>query len=234
MWIKSNIYNSSAASYDAYIREIVPSHDKMQNIIIEALSYRVSNKISTLIELGVGTGMLAFNLLSKINIEQYIGYEISDRLFHLAQARLSIFSSLIDLRNKDFVTAKFNNEAAAIVSTMTFHYLSNEAKRVVFGKIYKASKNNGLVIIGDRVISRNNFLQSIFKKRMETSWDETTKNWSQKIRNSHNTAEDPKEEPWYLEDQLEWLRKAGFSDVECIWRDFNYCVFWGIKRKDRR
>jgi hypothetical protein len=37
-----------------------------------------------------------------------------------------------------------------------------------------------------------------------------------------------------IEDQLQWLRGAGFTNVQCFWRDENRAVFGGFKgEKDK-
>lgn len=228
---KNNIYDQSAAGYDAFINEINPAYRKMQDICIETLlSLHPNGRIASVLELGVGTGMLAFKILSKFAVRKYAGYEISENLMALAKARLSFFPSKIDLSDKDFRTIKPANSFQSAVSTMTFHYLSNKDKKMVFKNVYDSLKNNGIFIIGDRIISEQPFLKDVFVKRMVASWDNTTKNWRRIIRKTHNTVDDSKEEPWYLEDQLLWLKEVGFSEVECIWREFNYCVFYGIKK----
>jgi len=32
-----------------------------------------------------------------------------------------------------------------------------------------------------------------------------------------------------LEDQLLWLREAGFTDVDCVYRNFKMGLFFGVK-----
>jgi tRNA (cmo5U34)-methyltransferase len=228
---KNNIYDQTATSYDAFISEINPAYKKMQDVCIDVLMYAHPDcKLSSVLELGVGTGMLAFKILSKFSVKKYTGYEISDNLISLATSRLSVFVSKIDLSNRDFRGIKHTASFEAAVSTMTFHYLSNKDKKIVFKNIYDSLKYKGIFLIGDRIISNSPFLKDIFAKRMISSWDNTTKNWRASIRKPHNTVADSQEEPWFIEDQLLWLKEVGFSEVACIWRDFNYCVFYGIKK----
>lgn len=232
MWKKSNIYSESAIAYDAYIRDIVPVYGKMQDVIVEMLCQMNNKKsVSSVIELGVGTGMLAYRLLSKVIIRKYTGYESSEEFASIAKTRLQLFCCDTNLRTEDFRSAAFPKSVNAVVSTMTMHYLSNMEKKELFKKIYNCLVSKGVVIIGDRVISKDPCLQSIFKKRMTHFWDTTTKNWQLKLRRQHNTVNEPTEEPWYLEDQISWLKAIGFSQVDCIWRDFNYCVFYGLKTR---
>jgi|GEM_PF-7128028 len=228
---KKNLYDQSTAGYDAFISEINPAYKNMQDACIDVLLYTHPDcKLMSVLELGVGTGMLAFKILSKFSVKKYTGYEISDNLMSLAKSRLSLFVCNINLSKRDFRGIKFINSFDAVVSTMTFHYLSNTDKKIVLKNVYDSLKHRGIFIIGDRIISGYPFLKDVFAKRMTAAWDKTTKNWKTSTRKTHNTVADSKEEPWFLEDQLLWLKEAGFSEVACIWQDFNYCVFYGIKK----
>ena len=228
MWKKSNIYSESAVAYDAYIRDIVPAYEKMQDVIVEMLCQLYNKKpIQSVIDLGVGTGMLAYRILSKMKAVKYTGYEWSEGFASISRQRLKLFPCVLDIRAEDFLSAVFPRPVNVVVSTMTMHYLSNKEKKEVFKKIYDCLADKGVVIIGDRIISKDKLLQSIFRKRMIDFWDVTTKYWRTEVRNKHNTVNDQKEEPWYLDEQLSWLKKVGFSEVGCVWRDFNYCVFYG-------
>jgi tRNA (cmo5U34)-methyltransferase len=37
------------------------------------------------------------------------------------------------------------------------------------------------------------------------------------------------DKPIALEDQLSWMKEAGFKEVECIWRYKNLAVYYGLK-----
>ncbi|MDI6825696.1 MAG: hypothetical protein QMD36_00670 [Candidatus Aenigmarchaeota archaeon] len=37
------------------------------------------------------------------------------------------------------------------------------------------------------------------------------------------------DKPVALEDQLLWMKEAGFREIECVWRYQNLAVYYGLK-----
>jgi tRNA (cmo5U34)-methyltransferase len=230
MWKKQHLYNQDAAGYDAFIRGFVPAYDTMQQRVVDTLcELSGDDQLSNVIELGVGVGSLGFRLLSGLQISRYYGYEESANLAAVAKSRLSIFRCDVKVLERDFRRDQWPTDVDAVVSTLTFHYLCNVDKQAAFRKAFQSLRPGGLLVVGDRVISQSPTLSKVYHARMTRFWDETTKYWKADKRAAHKTQDDPKEEPWVLEDQMQWLKEIGFAETECIWRDFNYCVFCGIK-----
>jgi len=230
MWKRSHLYEKAATGYDALIRGFVPAFDTMQDKICELMAEVLGEErpISVL-ELGVGTGILAFRLLSRFPIRYYHGFEASPHLAAFARSRLSTFSTDVTVHAQDFRRSNWPGEMDAVVSTLTFHYLSSKEKQLAFRKAYESLRPRGLFIVGDRVISSNASINEVYYSRMQRFWDITTRNWEPRTREDHKTQDDPNEEPWLLEEQMCWLKEMRFLEVECIWKDFNYCVFCGIR-----
>ncbi len=230
MWKKKHLYNEGAAGYDAFIQGFVPSYKIMQQRVADVLSELFEDNVpGSVIELGIGTGNLGFVLLSAFSIRSYYGYEESSNLATMAKSKLSIFKSDVKIIERDFRTDSWPVNVDAVVSTLTFHYLNNDDKKTMFRKSFQSLRSGGLLIIGDRVISHGATMNKVYYARMTRFWDATTQNWTPDQRTLHKTQNDPKENPWFLEEQLQLFREIGFVEVDCIWKDFNYCVFCGIK-----
>jgi len=230
VWKDKNIYDEAAAGYDMLIRRFVPCYDAMQGRVVDTVAELCGTSSSLkLVELGVGTGALAYRVLSDLPVDHYCGYEMSPSLASLARARLSLFGADAIVEEADFREAAWPTDVSAIVSTLTFHYLANSEKAQVFRKCFHSLGSRGVLVVGDRVISRNARCGAVYHSRMTRFWDQATVHWTEQLRLAHKTQDDPKEEPWYLEDQLDLLKTVGFAEVECIWKDFNYCVFCGIR-----
>jgi len=220
----------TAAGYDAYITGFVPEYAVMQQRVVDAVAALLPGPGPVaVIEVGVGTGALAFRMLSALDLSRYYGFESSPELAALASARLSVFAAKVTVSRRDFRRSSWPSGVNAVVSTLTFHYLSNAEKRDAFRKAFRALSPGGVLVIGDRVISAARRINSIYRGRMRKFWQRTTRSWTPGDRKRHKTFDDPHEAPWTLDDQLQWLREAGFEAVECIWKDYNYCVFCGMK-----
>jgi tRNA (cmo5U34)-methyltransferase len=81
-------------------------------------------------------------------------------------------------------------------------------------------------INADQVLGSTPFLETLYKK-----------DWKRKVENSALTTEDLQsayertklDKMARLEDQLNWLEEAGFSDVDCVYKYFSFVVMFGRK-----
>jgi tRNA (cmo5U34)-methyltransferase len=229
MWTERHLYDKEAIGYDSYIREFVPAYDTMQERVVDLIEEVLGSRCQHVIELGVGTGALAFRLLSKLPIERYTGFESSPHMAAIAESRLAVFRADVKIDERDFRQRKWPAESDVIMSTLTFHYLSNDEKLSAFQKAFGSLRNGGMIVLGDRVLSKNPTINQVYYSRMERFWRKTTRHWCDDKQADHRTQDSPSEEPWYLDDQMAWLQDVGFAQVECAWKDFNYCVFCGVK-----
>lgn len=233
MWKSEHLYDESALCYDLFIDGFVPQYSMMQErvteVIIDLVEFADTAAPREVLELGTGTGNLAFSILSSFSVSRYWGYESSEHLLDVAKAKLAPFGSVVRIGAEDFRTACWPSQLDLIVSTLTFHYLPHEAKRGMFARAYVALRPGGIFIMGDRIVSKSSKIAKVYYGRMTRFWDRTTRNWTPERRVQHKTQDQSSEEPYYLEDQLKWLTESGFADVECIWKDFNYCAICGSK-----
>lgn len=51
--------------------------------------------------------------------------------------------------------------------------------------------------------------------------DDINNNWLVKYRNE--------DKPARLLDQIKWLEEIGFSDVDILWKYYNFAVYGGLK-----
>jgi tRNA (cmo5U34)-methyltransferase len=229
MWKKNHLYNEDAEIYDSVIRDFVPVYDEMINVVIEAIKIFYPKMNIKVLDIGVGTGNLSLKLLENFPDIELVGYEIAPNLYEFAKRKLKEFKPNFLLKNEDILKNNIHNSFNLIISLLTFHYFDHEQKKIVYKKTYDLLKKNGLFINVDRVISKSDSINKVFYDRMSFFWDKATKTWIEEKREKWKTQDSPEEQPYYLEDQLDWLREIGFTDVECLWRNFNYCVFIGKK-----
>ena len=159
------------------------------NIVLSELTPRIPPD-GIVVELGIGPGYLADQLLGQLPGIQYVGVDFSSPMLDIAQQRLAPYSSRIayvqaDLVNDDWWT----NIAApvnAIVSTWALHDLgSQESVELVYRHCAQVLPYGGILLNGDFI----------------------------KPDNAKNEYEPGRFE---IEKHIAMLRRAGFNSADCL------------------
>jgi tRNA (cmo5U34)-methyltransferase len=148
--------------------------------------------------------------------------DFSDEMLNKAKSRFR-GNSRIHYMKADFSTADFGVEKYDLaISGLAIHHLTHELKQLLFRKIERALKPNGLFINADQVLGETDFAEKIY-----------TEHWRKHMLASP-LAEDEKQKTFErvkidimspLNDQLKWLRSAGFSEANCFYQHYNFVVF---------
>lgn len=101
----------------------------------------------------------------------------------------------------------------AVVSSFAIHHVTHQRKRELFGEVFEALSSGGVFANLEHVDSpsaalHDEFLASIGIER---------------------GAEDPSNKLLNMQQQLDWLRSAGFRDVDCQWKWREFALLVGRK-----
>jgi tRNA (cmo5U34)-methyltransferase len=216
-------FNEDATDYDNTISHFVPHYREQNEIMMELLPYDGTARIRAL-DLGAGTGVLAEGILRRYPLAEVTVFDLSDNMLSAARERLKKFEDRITFQKGDFSKDDFGIGYDLILSGLSIHHLTNAHKQQLFRRIYLALNIGGLFLNRDVIKGATQRLDEIYIRL-----------WRQYIRSmgeddaacmENYLAEDV---PATVEDQLEWLRKAGFVDVGCHWQRTNYAIFGGHK-----
>lgn len=106
------------------------------------------------VELGIGPGYLAHQLLSRFSELSYTGIDFSLPMLAIAQKRLSSFEDRISLKKGDLISGDWVNhldqQPSVIVSTWTLHDLfSGQNIARVYKHCHQVLNKNGILLNGD-------------------------------------------------------------------------------------
>jgi tRNA (cmo5U34)-methyltransferase len=218
----ADFFGSMSASYDSLIRRAVPDY---QDIIDTLISY-LPPAASRVTELGCGTGNLSLRLAARYPTAEITCVDAADDMVELTRARVSAAALAVAERAR-FVVARFEElEAGAgsddlVTSSFSLHHVAD--KRPLFAKIRARLRNGGRLCFADQLRGANAATQQV-------DWDHwiafcrlpghcTEDELQSLIEHSH--AHDHYET---VPDLTDWLRAAGFAEVDCLWRK----GMWGI------
>jgi len=140
-----------AEEYDQKMGQICPSHEPLLVSIVAAAKHLAQPR--RILELGVGTGLLAQELLRAFPKAHLTAMDFSPRMIERASKRLSRFSRRIEMVEGDFYETSFSQGQDLVVSSYAIHHLSDIQKAQLYEKVYACLVDNGVFINGDCVIA---------------------------------------------------------------------------------
>jgi len=216
---------TTAADYDRVIRTFIPGYEQMLSTIDWWLS-RVIPPDGQIIELGGGTGALAYTVLTKLPKARLEIWDIDPLMLAVARERLQKFGDRVTAREQSF-TEKMNN-CDAVIATLSLHHLPTlDAKRAVYTNIFKALSKPGIFLTGDCTMDLTEPGHSVmlcywvaFMAKHGISEAEARKHFSDWAK------EDTYQ---HISDELLLLAQAGFRRPEVFWKEGPIAAYGGIK-----
>ena len=194
--------------------------DAQFNAALSWLSVFVSGQ-SRLMDLGCGPGTLAEKLLTAFPEMHVICSDGSDEMLKLARQRLDSYGNRVSYAQADFGadnwTASLPRQLDGVVSARAIHNL-RKLKLIgpVYGQIHELLRPGGVFMNIERVNFATPTLRRHFRELQ--------------IKTRGHAAKMDGAAP-SLAQQLSLLKRAGFHDIDCFWRETNTAIVGGFKRE---
>jgi tRNA (cmo5U34)-methyltransferase len=216
-------FEADAPDYDDTISHFVPHYREQNEMMMALLPFEGTAHIRGL-DLGSGTGVLAEGILRKYPLAEVTVFDLADNMLDAARERLKKFESRVLYQKGDFSKDDFGIGYDLILSGLSIHHLEDRHKQELYRRIYLVLRPDGMflnrdVIRGATARLDANYL-ALWREYVRSMGEDDTALMERYF------AEDY---PASVEDQLEWLRRAGFVDVGCHWQRINYAIFGGHK-----
>jgi SAM-dependent methyltransferase len=190
-----------------YLSRRIPQRPTAEQMLLEALPPRVER----VLDLGTGDGRLLALVRGRHPDAEAIGLDVSEPMLARAAARFGD-DPLVELRRHDLgyplaETGPFD----AVVSGLAIHHLEDARKRELFAEVPALLARGGVFANLDLVRSASPRLHERF--RLEIG----------------RTEDDPTDRLADLCAQLDWLREAGFTEVECHFKWLELALMVAVK-----
>ena len=212
MKIKDNIaleFNDFSKNYTKDMIACVPHYLELLSSFVKCLPKNFSPK--TILDLGCGNGNVSALLMQQFPKAHYTLIDASTEMINLCRKQFSAFDILYV--NKYFKDFSFKNETYdLVVAGFSLHHCDEEEKQNIFNDIYMSLKKSGLFAYSDLMISKTN-----------PDHKNLIKNWEKFVNKSFPDGEkwtwimehyDAFDKPMDYQLQMEYLRSAGFDDVQ--------------------
>lgn len=219
--LTKQVFNATASTYDADRSRLIPGCDSFYGWALDLVPADIKN----ILELGAGTGLFTQLLRDRFPKARIRLMDFSGPMLALARERLGE-DTRVEYQQADYLTEPFPHGMCAIVSSLSIHHLDDQGKRLIFRKAYGALAPNGVFVNADQVAGPTPELEERYKAL-----------WLEQVRAAGATEKQISDSLYRqredlcasVEQQLKWLREAGFADADCWYKENRMAVFAGTR-----
>ncbi len=220
----------------------VPERERQIGIVVQRV-LDVTGDEPRVVELCSGSGRLARALLDSRDDLQLIAYDGSRTMLGRTSesagphgARLT--TRLFQLESSAWRT--IDQPMDAVVSSLAIHHLDGSEKQALFAYVRSILKPGGVFVVADLVEPASDSGRRLLAQQ----WDEEVERRSKDLLGGLQglerfralawnyyelTEPDPVDKPSRLADQLDWMRAAGFTEVDLHWCLAGHAIFSGVR-----
>lgn len=195
-------------------------------------------EVRRVLDLGAGDGIATSELLEHYPIERALLVDFSEPMLEEARRALAGSEAAIEVIWGDLLHSEWRDAVAATgsfdlaISRFAIHHLPDARKRTLYREVLDMLRPGGLFINIEHVQS----LSPVYERAFYRSIAEgifAVEGGARSVEEIEATYTHPDERAANIlapvEDQLAWLRDAGFADVDCLFKAFEMAVLAGRK-----
>jgi cyclopropane fatty-acyl-phospholipid synthase-like methyltransferase len=222
-----------------YGRYFVPEREQQIRIICDLIPPRADSFHA--LELCCGEGLLASALLERFPNCILHGFDGSNEMLQQSGRRLAQYGerfapASFDLHARDW--RECAHPLHAVVSSLAIHHLDAQEKQTLYADVYRMLEPGGVLLIADLILPAHESGRRVAARM----WDESVRVRALELDGNTQAFDYFREEKWnYYEfpdafdkpsplfDNLKWLERAGFVDVDAYWLKAGHAIYGGRK-----
>ena len=216
-------FRKQVGDYVGLMSRLIPEYEKGQRFLCDLIPFDKEQAINVL-DLGSGPGGLSELVLEMYPEAKVHAFDLTEEMLLVCQERLNKYESRVTFQQGDYKKDTFGSGYDVILAGLTLHHLTDEERKSIFQVIHDALEDEGIFITREIIVDEDPYITewhySLWRNFMKSN-GEDDEFWHQK----HNE----KDHPVSVENQLEWLKNAGFSHTACHWRYWNFAIISGRK-----
>ncbi len=190
-----------------YLAREIPHRQIAEEMLLAALPEQVERCI----DLGTGDGRLLALVRTRYPDAEVIGLDSSAAMLDRARERFHD-GPRVELRDHDLrAPLPDTGSAEVVVSGLAIHHLEDRRKRELFDEVHGLLAPGGVFANLDLVCSASARLHERF------------------LREIGRVEDDPTDRLAGLDEQMVWLREAGFAEVDCHFKWLEMALIVAVK-----
>ena len=186
------------------------------------------------LDVGAGYGALAAAILEDRPNASAVCFDGSEEMIKLGRERNERFAGRMEFVRGPLDAPDWSKAIAgpfdAVVSARALHHLTHEQRRRLFRDAHDLLGPGGCFINADSLKPASEALRAQYRTTRQRWIDGQLGNTVEaemepsRVRLPHGAHYNG-----LMEDELSWLREAGFHDVDVFWKFTNYAVYGGFR-----
>ncbi|HXX80049.1 MAG TPA: class I SAM-dependent methyltransferase [Thermodesulfovibrionales bacterium] len=219
-------FNASVPYYDDWIRKALPGYEDMFAAALDVVPFGQDDPLSVL-DLGAGTGLFSHHVFTRFSRATFVLCDVAEKMLDIARERFKAQDKQFEYVVRDYRDIEGEWSYDLVISSMSIHHLSDHEKKILFGKVFRILREPGIFVNVDQIKGDTPYLEQLY-----WTW------WLAKIRRAGASEKQIKagverrhayDKDTCLEDQLGWLKNAGFETVDCVYKNYSLGVFFAMK-----
>jgi tRNA (cmo5U34)-methyltransferase len=218
-----HLFDAVATGYDEPRRRLVPCFDDFYGTAVAATAAVLrESRLPRVLDLGAGTGLLAGLIARAVPGTELTLVDAAPAMLAVAERRLA--GVLHRTQVADLTDPLPGDGYHAIVSALAIHHLDDPAKRDLYRRIAAALAPGGIFVNAEQVAGPTPELD----RRYDAEWLVAIRALgSDDAEIAAARKRMAYDRPAPVEAQCDWLRTAGFVDVDCFYKSWRFAVFGG-------
>jgi len=197
--------------------------------------------VKNFLDIGCGNGILSSVILAHWPDAQGVLQDFNETMLTAAKEKLDAHATQLRFVQNDYGDKKWvadldengTKKFDVVVSRFSIHHQPDQRKREVYEEIYQLLEPNGVFINIEHISSASKWGEAILEGYMVDYLHDAQLNKGKKREKSDIAQEfrDRHDKDANIvasvEDQCDWMREIGYTDVDCYFRVFEMAIFAG-------
>jgi tRNA (cmo5U34)-methyltransferase len=203
----------------------VPCFDDFYGTAVEIVPFPSDAPLRVL-DLGAGTGLFSAILAGAFPRATFTLVDVAPAMLEQAARRFAAEPGRFHLLTLDYAREALPGRYDLVASALSIHHLEDDEKQSLFRLLFDVLEPGGAFVNADQVAGPTPALT----RQYLTAWRRHARAAGasdDELRGGEERMQ--ADRPASLEHQLDWLRAAGFRDVDCFYKHFMFAVYAGFR-----